>query len=175
MGWLREFQADGAGLVAGNALHGTVVPPVPCRLRLDIRLRRCDRPRSVQAAVGSDLSGRAVLRLEDADGGTRAAVAWSLEMCSLPRRVAARVAYPLMRWGHDQVVDMAVAGFRRRAMPTAAISPQSDRRQGLRPALTRHRPTDTLPGHVQTAGLSRPDQRFRAERRLPCPEPGCPP
>ena len=122
MGWLREFQADGAGLVAGTALHGTVVPPVPCRLRLDIRLQQCDRPLSVQAAVGGDLSGRAVLRLEDADGGTRVAVAWSLEMRSLPLRFAARVAYPLMLWGHDQVVDMAVAGFRRRAIPTAAVS-----------------------------------------------------
>jgi hypothetical protein len=24
-----------------------------------------------------------------------------------------------MRWGHDRVVDMAVAGFRRRALPAA--------------------------------------------------------
>jgi dihydrofolate reductase len=59
--------------------------------------------------------------------GTRVAVAWSLEMRSLPLRFAARVAYPLMRWGHDQVVEMAVAGFRLRAMPTAAVSPRSDR------------------------------------------------
>lgn len=131
--WLREFQADRAGLVAGNALHGTVIPPVPCRLRLDIRLQRYDRPRSVQATVGGDLRGRAALRLQDADGGTRVTVAWSLEMRSLPLRLAARMAYPLMRWGHDQVVDMAVAGFRRRAMPAAGVSPQSGRRQDLRP------------------------------------------
>jgi hypothetical protein len=65
-GWQREFQADGARLVTGNGLHGTVVPPAPCRLRLDIRLQRCDRPRSVQAAVGGDLSGPMVLRLADA-------------------------------------------------------------------------------------------------------------
>jgi hypothetical protein len=90
-GWLREFEADGAGLAAGNALHGTVVPLLPYRLRLDIRLQRCDRPRSVQAAVGGDLSGRAVLRLEDADGGTRVAVAWPVEMRSLPLRLAARM------------------------------------------------------------------------------------
>ncbi len=129
-GWLREFQADGAGLVAGNTLHGTVVPPVPYRLRLDIRLQRCDRPRSVQAAVGGDLSGRAVLRLEDADGGTRVAVAWSLEMRSLPLRFASRVAYPLMRWGHDQVVDMAVAGFRRRACPPRRVRLGLDGEEG---------------------------------------------
>jgi hypothetical protein len=53
-------------------------------------------------------------------------VAWSLRMHSAPLRVAARVAYPLMRWGHDGVVDMAVAGFRQRALPgTAAQTPRS--------------------------------------------------
>ena len=117
--WLREFRADGAGLTAGNVLHGTVVPPVPYRLRLDVRLERCDRPRSVEAKVDGDLRGRAALRLEDADGGTRVAAGWSLEIRSVPLRLAARAAYPVMRWGHDRVVDMAVAGFRRRALPAA--------------------------------------------------------
>jgi hypothetical protein len=38
-------------------------------------------------------------------------VAWSVEMRSVPLRVVARLCYPLLRWGHDQVVDMAIAGF----------------------------------------------------------------
>src|SRR6266566_738424 len=118
--WLRNFRADEAGLVAGNVLHGTVVPPVPYQLRLDVRLQRCCRPRSVDAKIDGDLSGWGMLRLEDANDGTRVAVAWSLEMRSTPLRVAARVAYPLMRWGHDRVVDMAVAGFQRRALSGAA-------------------------------------------------------
>ena len=106
----------------GNVLHGTVVPPVPCRLRLNVRLQRCDRPRLVEAAIDGDLSGRAVLRLVDAGDGTRVTVAWSLEMRSAPLRVAARVGYPLMRWGHDRVVDMAVSGFRRRALAVTAAA-----------------------------------------------------
>jgi hypothetical protein len=118
-GWLADFRADEGGLVDGNVLHGLVIPPVPYRLRLDVRLQRCERPRLVEAAIGGDLRGRAALRLEAADDGTRAEVAWSLRMHSAPLRVAAHVAYPLMRWGHDRVVDMAVAGFRRRALPAA--------------------------------------------------------
>lgn len=118
-GWLGDFRADTAGLVAGNELHGLVVPPVPYRLRVDIRLQRCERPRLVEAAVGGDVHGWAELRLEDAGGGTRASLAWSLQMHSAPLRVAARVAYPLLRWGHDRVVDMAVAGFRQRALSPA--------------------------------------------------------
>ena len=98
-------------------LHGLVVPPVPCRLRLDIRLQRCEPPRLIVAAVEGDLRGQAVLQLDDADDGTRATLTWSLEMRSAPLRAAARVAYPLMRWGHDRVLDMAVAGFRQRALP----------------------------------------------------------
>jgi hypothetical protein len=121
--WLHEFQADGAGLIAGNELHGTVVPPVPGRLRLNVRLNQCDRPRSVHASVGGDLKGPAVLRLRDADGGTQVAVAWSLEMRSVPLQVASRLAYPMMRWGHDQVVTMAITGFRQRALTPVAIPP----------------------------------------------------
>lgn len=72
-----------------------------------------------------------MVRLQDADGGTRVAVAWSLEMRSIPLRHAARMAYPVMRWGHDRVVDLAVAGFRRRALSAAAGpgAPGSDGRQ----------------------------------------------
>lgn len=116
VGWLRDFRADEDALVDGNVLHGTVVPPVPCRLHLNVRLRRCCRPRIIDAAVNGDLSWQAAPRLEDAGDGTRVAVAWSLEMNSAPLRIAARVAYPLMRWGHDQLVEMAVSGFRRRAL-----------------------------------------------------------
>jgi hypothetical protein len=113
--WLRDFGADTDGLVAGNVLHCTVVPPVPYRLRLDIRLERC-RPHVVEATIDGDLRGSAVIRLEPVDAGTRVAEAWSLDIMSTPLRVAALVAYPLMRWGHDRVVEMAVAGFRRWAL-----------------------------------------------------------
>jgi uncharacterized protein YndB with AHSA1/START domain len=124
--WLADFRADDGGLVTGNVLHGTVIPPVPDRQRLDVRLQQCDRPRLIEAAIDGDVRGQAVLRLDAAGGGTRAQVAWSLRMHSAPLRVAARVAYPLMRWGHDRVVDMAVAGFRQRALPgTAAQTPRS--------------------------------------------------
>jgi hypothetical protein len=118
-GWLGDFHTERAGLVGGNVLHGLVAPPMPYRLWLDVRLRRCERPRLSEAALNGDVRGHAVLRLEDAGNGTRVAVTWSLQMNSTLLRVGARMAYPLMRWGHDRVVDMAVAGFRQRALPPA--------------------------------------------------------
>jgi hypothetical protein len=35
-----DWRGPVGGLVAGNVLHGMVVPPVPYRLRLDVRLQR---------------------------------------------------------------------------------------------------------------------------------------
>jgi hypothetical protein len=99
--WLRDFGADSDRLVTGNVLHATVIPPVPYRLALDIRLAGSLRPHVLEATV---------------DDGTRVAVMWSLGMASTPLRIAALVAYPLMRWGHDRVVEMAVDGFRQHAL-----------------------------------------------------------
>jgi len=98
--WLADFRADDGGLVPGNVLHGTVIPPVPYRLRLDARLQRCDRLRLIEAMIGWDLRGQAALRLEAAGDGTRAEVAWSLRMHRAPLRVATR----------DRHQDLAVDG-----------------------------------------------------------------
>lgn len=114
--WLRDFGADSDRLVAGNVLHATVIPPVPYRLALDIRLARSLRPHALEATIDGDARGFAVIRLDPVDDGTQVAVMWSLGLVSTPLRIAALVAYPLMRWGHDRVVEMAVAGFRQQAL-----------------------------------------------------------
>ena len=135
--WLGDLQLDGDGLRAGSVLRGTVAPPVPYRMRVAVELGRCEPGELIDAAVTGDLAGEARLRLEPAGRGTLdgnplsgesarsgtgaaepvsstvAEVTWSLEMKQLPMRVAARFAYPLLRWGHDRVVEATVAGFRR--------------------------------------------------------------
>jgi uncharacterized protein YndB with AHSA1/START domain len=122
--WLRDVTAvpDGTGLVDGVELSGTVVPPVPYRLSLQVRLDRCVRPSLIEATIHGDLRGSAVLRLAATDDGAVATAAWTLNPASTPLRVAARVARPLVGWGHDQVVAMAVAGFRDNALPSRAGS-----------------------------------------------------
>ena len=52
-----------------NTLHGIVVPPVPYRLRLDVRLETCLRPRLVQATIEGDVRGSAVMRMEPVNDG----------------------------------------------------------------------------------------------------------
>jgi carbon monoxide dehydrogenase subunit G len=112
--WLTQFQLDGDGLKAGSVLHGVVTPPLPYRMRLDVELVRCVRPRAIDARVDGDLTGDAGLRLHAEAGGTRVEVTWTVEMRQPAMRLASRMAHPVLRWGHDRVVEITVAGFRRR-------------------------------------------------------------
>lgn len=65
--WLRDFGADSDRLVAGNVLRATVIPPVPYRLALDIRLEGALRPHVLEATIDGDARGFAVIRLDPVD------------------------------------------------------------------------------------------------------------
>ncbi|HZU79005.1 MAG TPA: SRPBCC family protein [Acidimicrobiales bacterium] len=116
--WLHEFRLRGDGLVDGATLRGVVAPPVPYRMRIDVLLERCEPPSRIEAVVSGDLRGPATLELVQSTRGTAATVAWRIEMMQPAMRLAARFAHPMLRWGHDRVVEMTVAGFRRRLAET---------------------------------------------------------
>jgi carbon monoxide dehydrogenase subunit G len=102
-GWLSNFHLDGPGLEAGSVLAGVVRPPLPYHMRVRVELEDCVRPSLIDAAVHGDLEGRARLELTADHAGTVASVAWT----------AARFALPLLRWGHDRVVEATARGFGR--------------------------------------------------------------
>lgn len=113
LSWLSEFRVDGNGLESGSILCGVITPPLPYRMRLRVDLDVCDRPSRIMASVHGDLEGRAQLLLVPEGDGTRVTATWTIEMTQLTMRAADRVAHPLLRWGHDRVVDITVGGFRR--------------------------------------------------------------
>jgi len=117
-GWLSEFRLEGDGLRPGSVLRGVVSPPVPYRMTVRVELGRCEAPDLIEAAVHGDLEGRARLVLGTHPEGTRAEVAWNIEMTQRRMRVAARLTGPLLRWGHDRVVETTVRNFRRQLTPT---------------------------------------------------------
>jgi carbon monoxide dehydrogenase subunit G len=129
-GWLHEFRIDGHGLRSGSVLRGLVSPPVPYQMRIRVTLEHCRRPEHIEATVAGDLEGPARLRLEPHGPGTRAHVDWTIEMQQRPLRLAARVASPLLRWGHDRVVEATVSGFRRHLAAAPERSGQAGHRQG---------------------------------------------
>jgi hypothetical protein len=111
--WLREFSVDGSGLRPGTALHGIVAPPLPYSMRLDVVLDECVREQRLAAVVHGDLEGPAQLTFDGDDFETRVHATWNVEMMQRPMRIAARIAKPLLQWGHDRVVDATVDSFRR--------------------------------------------------------------
>ena len=123
--WLTDLRLEGGPLQTGSVLRGTVAPPVPYRMRVAVELERCLPGQLIDANVSGDLDGTASLCLQPEESdprGTVASVAWSLEMKQLPMRVAARFAYPLLKWGHDCVVEATVAGFRSQLAPSERLS-----------------------------------------------------
>lgn len=119
--WLHDFRHDGDRLTPGSVLRGVVEPPLPYRMQISVEIVGAERPRWIDAQVRGDLVGPAHLRLHHSDGGTTVDVDWELEMMQRPMRMAARFGRPLLQWGHDRVVEITVAGFRRRveALPGA--------------------------------------------------------
>jgi hypothetical protein len=111
--WLREFSVEGSGLQSGTVLRGVVAPPLPYRMRLEVVLGECVPPRSISALVRGDLEGVANIDFDGDERETHAHAVWTIEMMQRPMRVAAKVAKPVLRWGHDRVVVATVDGFRR--------------------------------------------------------------
>ncbi|HXY43606.1 MAG TPA: SRPBCC family protein [Acidimicrobiales bacterium] len=111
--WLREFTIEGGSLRTGSVLRGVVVPPLPYRMRVQVELVRCRRPNLIDARVHGDLEGDARLRLHRIAGGTRAEVAWKVEMMQRSMRLASRLAHPVLVRAHNVVVEVTVSGFRR--------------------------------------------------------------
>ena len=112
--WLEEFRLDGGSLRTGAVLSGVVAPPVPYRMRIEVELTRIEPEHAIEALVRGDLEGEASLEMRDHDGGSIVEVAWTVEMMQRAMRLADRFTHPLLQWGHDRVVELTVAGFRRR-------------------------------------------------------------
>jgi hypothetical protein len=87
-------------------------------MRIRVELTSCERPEAIDATISGDLQGVAQLRMRAGGGnggaGSLVEVAWTVEMMQRPMRLASRFGLPLLQWGHDRVVEMTVAGFRRR-------------------------------------------------------------
>jgi len=111
---LEEFRLEGDTLQKGSVLHGVVAPPLPYRMRIQVEVTECQAARRMEALIHGDLEGEASLDIRPQGTGSSVEVAWTVEMMQRPMRLADRMAHPLMQWGHDRVVEITVAGFRKR-------------------------------------------------------------
>jgi hypothetical protein len=109
--WLAKLDIDGCGLRDGSVVRATIATPLPYQIRVRLELDSCSRGRQIDARVEGDLHGFARLCLVAEAGGTLADLAWTIEIRQPLMRATARVAHPVVRWGHDVVADATVRSF----------------------------------------------------------------
>jgi hypothetical protein len=134
--WLTEF--DGGPLAVGACWHCAVSPPLPYVVRFTLALVSVEEGRAIRATVDGDITGSAALDLVDHrcddppddapdDAPDEGAGRPGRPLCRIHLRswlapshpalkVVAGVAAPLVRRGHDWVLDTGARQFRDRAL-----------------------------------------------------------
>ncbi len=107
--WLRGFDAD--GLQAGQTWSCVVQPPLPYTLRFSVILDEVLHEQYVSATIAGDVIGEARLELADRDAGCEARLVSLLEPGNRLLRAVASVARPMVRFGHDWVLDTGARQF----------------------------------------------------------------
>ena len=112
--WLTAFEAD--GLVAGSRWRCTVRPPLPYSVRFTLHLDDVVPPAFVTARVTGDIGGYARIDLADHDEGTQVRLTSALSPTNRAFAIIAAVARPVVRRGHDWVLDTGAHQFGRQAI-----------------------------------------------------------
>ncbi len=115
--WLAEF--DGVEFAEGVTWRCSVRPPLPYTLHFDLTLTEVQPHRRAAAAVEGDLHGSAALDVVELDGGGACRVRLQSQLSPThPLLVAvARVARPVVIFGHDWVLDNGLRQFAAKALP----------------------------------------------------------
>ncbi len=108
--WLEAF--DAKELAAGEQWRCTVRPPLPYRVRFVVTLEDVVEPSLVTATVSGDITGTARIELVPApSGGSTLRLRASLAPSSTVLQLLSRVARPVVRFGHDWVIDTGARQF----------------------------------------------------------------
>lgn len=113
--WLRRF--DGTTVAAAEQWSCAVQPPLSYPVRFGLLLDHVDAPREARATVSGDIVGTASLTIGPHPDGSEARLVASLAPANGFLRIAARLAQPVVRRGHDWVLDTAVRQFTTHGLP----------------------------------------------------------
>ena len=112
--WLRRFEAR--ALAPGEEWRCTVKPPLPYVVRFTIGFDEVEVERRIGATVRGDIEGPAQLLIEPSSGGSAVTLTSSLRPTNTVLKAAALVGRPLVRYGHDWVLDIGAGQFASRAL-----------------------------------------------------------
>jgi len=110
--WLLRFEAR--GLVTGDAWRCVVQPPLPYAVRFTVELDEVVAPGHVTARIVGDVCGTARLDLVSTAGGCEARLRSTLTPTTRLLALAAVIAPPVVRFGHDWVLDAGLRQFLQR-------------------------------------------------------------
>lgn len=113
--WLRRL--EGADFAEGARWRCEVQPPLPYSLRFELELEEVVPPRFVTATVTGDLRGHAAIDVRATVEGSELRLVSTLGPDSAVLRTIALVAHPLVRFGHDWVIDTGLRQFRQHTQP----------------------------------------------------------
>jgi uncharacterized protein YndB with AHSA1/START domain len=119
--WLRTFEAR--ALVTGDRWRCAVRPPLRYTVRFTVRLDEVVAPTSIAASIDGDIAGRARLDVAPDRDGCEVRLTSSLSPASRVFGLVAAVAGPLVRRGHDWILDTGAEQFARRALRDGAPAP----------------------------------------------------
>ena len=112
--WLRRFEAR--ALAPGEEWRCTVKPPLPYVVRFAIKFGKVEVEQRIDATVRGDIEGPAQLLIEPSSGGSAVTLTSSLRPTNTVLKAAALVGRPLVRYGHDWVLDIGAGQFASRAL-----------------------------------------------------------
>ncbi|MGI8662048.1 MAG: hypothetical protein ACR2LQ_02420 [Acidimicrobiales bacterium] len=107
--WLVGF--DAGGFQTGERWACVVQPPLPYSLRFDLVIGDVIVERSVTATIEGDIIGHARLDLAPSGEGSDLRLTSQLAPSNAMLRVVARIAKPVVRFGHDWVIDTGLRQF----------------------------------------------------------------
>ena len=112
--WLKNLRISDETLQVGTRFEFVAVSPLPYKMAITAIATEVDEPHLIEADIEGDLVGPASIRMEENYDGTIVTLKWDVELMQGPMRLAALVSKPLLRWGQDWAVRIAVSGARRR-------------------------------------------------------------
>jgi uncharacterized protein YndB with AHSA1/START domain len=112
--WLSAFEAN--GLVAGDVWRCSVRPPLPYTLRFAIHLDEVVPTELIAARVAGDIAGTARIDVAPTGEGCDVRLTSSLAPSSRAFGLLAKLARPIVRRGHDWVLDTGASQFASRAV-----------------------------------------------------------
>jgi hypothetical protein len=111
--WLHHF--DGRRLSVGDVWSCQVHPPVPYVVHFTVRLDEVCHGRSVHATISGDIDGTAVLDVQQDGPGCSVRLVSELSPAKQSLRVMSIAARPVVRFGHNWILDVGVRQFRARS------------------------------------------------------------